>query len=159
MRRPLRVNIARPGAIGQEICLRLLIPIRVQDPESLATFLKTHQKGGASCDEDSVGGTPTDAVETTALPKKSLMIGAADARAAIKLPPNHWGCGNSAAFCRKPLRLLSGPAAGAFPSAPLQPQSHPPPELEALPAARRERTSTASMPAARMATRPRSVSS
>jgi len=25
---------------------------------------------------DSVGGTPTDAVETTALPKKSLMIGA-----------------------------------------------------------------------------------
>jgi hypothetical protein len=37
--------------------------------------LKTHQKGGASCDEDSVGGTPTDAVETTALPKKSLMIG------------------------------------------------------------------------------------
>jgi len=43
--------------------------------DSLATFLKTHQKGGASCDEDSVGGTPTDAVGTTALPKKPPMIG------------------------------------------------------------------------------------
>jgi hypothetical protein len=40
----------------------------------LATFLKTHQKGGAIYDEDSAGGTPTDAVETTALPEKSLMI-------------------------------------------------------------------------------------
>jgi tRNA (guanine-N7-)-methyltransferase len=45
------------------------------NPESLAACLKTHQKGGASCDEDSAGGTPTDAVETTALPKKPLMIG------------------------------------------------------------------------------------
>jgi hypothetical protein len=31
---------------------------------------------GLSLSGDSVGGTPTEAVETTALPKKSLMIGA-----------------------------------------------------------------------------------
>jgi hypothetical protein len=43
-------------------------------PESLAMRLLTHRKGGQTRSEDSVGGTPTAAVETTALPKKSLMI-------------------------------------------------------------------------------------
>jgi hypothetical protein len=38
-------------------------------------------KGWAICDEDSVGGTPTDAVETTALPEKSPMIGAMNTKA------------------------------------------------------------------------------
>jgi hypothetical protein len=36
--------------------------------------LLTHRNGGQTRSEDSVGGTPTAAVETTALPKKSLMI-------------------------------------------------------------------------------------
>jgi len=33
------------------------------------------KKAGRKWPEDSVGGTPTEAVGTTALPKKSLMIG------------------------------------------------------------------------------------
>jgi hypothetical protein len=36
--------------------------------------LLTHQKGDQIKRRDSVGGTPTGAVETTALPKNSLMI-------------------------------------------------------------------------------------
>jgi hypothetical protein len=38
-------------------------------------WLRTHRKGDLVWTGDSVGGTPTAAVETTALPKKSLMIG------------------------------------------------------------------------------------
>ena len=43
-------------------------------PESLAAFSITHPNGATCSVENSVGGTPTDAVETTALPEK-LMIG------------------------------------------------------------------------------------
>jgi hypothetical protein len=38
-------------------------------------WLLTHPKDGQFRWGDSVGETPTDAVETTALPKKSLKIG------------------------------------------------------------------------------------
>jgi prepilin-type N-terminal cleavage/methylation domain-containing protein/prepilin-type processing-associated H-X9-DG protein len=47
--------------------------------------LKTRQKGGAIYDEDSVGGTPTDAVGTTALPEKPQMIGATESRRGFTL--------------------------------------------------------------------------
>jgi hypothetical protein len=46
-------------------------------PQSLTMCLLTHLNGGRVSDTDSVGVTPTDAVETTALPKKSLRIGVA----------------------------------------------------------------------------------
>jgi hypothetical protein len=44
-------------------------------PESLAKHPAMHPKGDLVWREDSVGVTPTDAVETTALPRKPPMIG------------------------------------------------------------------------------------
>jgi hypothetical protein len=43
------------------------------------------KKGGLISEKDSVSGTPTAAVETTALPLKSLMIGAPTLGARIGL--------------------------------------------------------------------------
>jgi hypothetical protein len=60
------------------------------EPESLAMFLGLHQNGAPISDEDAVGGTPTAAVETTALPKKSLMIRVPEGKS--KLPFHSIGC-------------------------------------------------------------------
>jgi len=43
-------------------------------PQSLAMCLQTHQNGATALTGDSAGGTPTGAVETTALPWKSPRI-------------------------------------------------------------------------------------
>ena len=50
--------------------------IRATFPESSATGSRLHPKGDPVWMEDSVGGSPTDATGTVALPGKSLMIGA-----------------------------------------------------------------------------------
>ena len=55
-------------------------------PESFAVCSRMHRKGDVSWTGDSVGETPTDAVETTALPEKLPRMGGLSRRLGLLLP-------------------------------------------------------------------------